>query len=195
MILIVFLQNKIKVEIPNLDGDSIERIFEAHANFLEPNVSSMFPDNPILGPFSFKLPIPSDGAIIDSLGSSMQHNELQSNLPPLSPDILKKIGMVAKAFGLEDLSALPPPKAACNCIYCQVIRAMANDKTQTDAEEEIAEADLKFQNWKIEQTADKLYLVTNPLDLNEHYTVYLGDPLGCTCGKKHCEHIREVLNS
>ena len=40
-----------------------------------------------------------------------------------------------------------------------------------------------------------LIVVTNPLDANEHYNVFLGDPIGCTCGQKNCEHIRAVLNS
>jgi hypothetical protein len=190
-VLIVSLHNKTTVEIPNLDKDSIKKIFETHANSLEAAPSAPFPDNPILGPFSFRLPFPSNNSVIDSLGSSMEHNEAQANLPPLAADVLKKISMVARAFGLEDLSSLPSAKPDCNCVYCQVIRTITEEKT----EEEISEADLKFQNWKIEQTADKLYLVTNPLDPAEHYNVYLGDPIGCTCGKKHCEHIREVLNT
>ncbi|NGX33463.1 MAG: hypothetical protein K1060chlam4_01531, partial [Candidatus Anoxychlamydiales bacterium] len=40
-----------------------------------------------------------------------------------------------------------------------------------------------------------LYRVTNPLDENEHYSVFLKDPIGCTCGKKNCEHVKAVLNS
>lgn len=190
--LIVLLQNKTKVEIPHLSKDDVDKIFEAHAHYSAPETAVKSPYHPMNGPFSFSLPIPSDGAIIDSLGSSMQHNEEQANLPPLAPDILKKIGTVARAFGLEDLSLLPNPKPECNCIYCQVIRAMKNESPDA---EEISIDDLKFQNWKIQQTGEKLYLVTNPLDPNEHYNVYLGEPLGCTCGKKNCEHIKEVLTT
>lgn len=190
--LIVLLQNKTKVEIPRLNKEMVERIFDAHSRYSESEIAAKSPHHPMNGPFSFSLPIPSDGAIIDSLGSSMQHNEEQANLPPLAPDILKKIGTVARAFGLEDLSLLPNPKTDCNCIYCQVVRAMKNESADI---EEISEEDLKFQNWKIEQTAEKLYLVTNPLDPSEHYNVYLGEPLGCTCGKKNCEHIKEVLTT
>lgn len=194
-ILIVSLHNKTRVEIPHLDKETVAKIFEAHAQSLEPSVSAVFPDNPITGPFSFRFPIPPNSAIIDSLGSSMEHNEAQANLPPLAPEVLKKISMVAQAFGLEDLSAMPSPKQDCNCVYCQVLRALTQEKAELNIEEEISAADLKFQNWKIEQTTEKLYLVTNPLDPAEHYNVYLGDPVGCTCGKKHCEHIREVLKS
>ena len=35
----------------------------------------------------------------------------------------------------------------------------------------------------------------DPLDPNEHYNVFLGTPLGCTCGEKDCEHIRAVLST
>jgi len=193
--LIVLLQNKTKVEIPNLDGATIEQIFNAHALSLEQDSSTSI-ENAIYGPFTMKLPMPfnSDSSTIDSLASSLQHNPIQENLPPLAEDILKKISKVARAFGLDDLSVLPTAKEDCNCLYCQVVRSMNHDKTE-ETEEEISDQDLKFRSWNIQQTADKLYLVTNPLDANEHYNVYLGDPIGCTCGKKHCEHIKEVLST
>ena len=192
--LIVSLQNKTKVEIPHLTKDEIKKIFDTHAHYIETEETSIANPNPLNSPFSFSLPIPSDTSLIESLGSSsMTHKEEQANLPPLAPDILNKISMVAKAFGFDDLSTLSPPKPDCNCLYCQVARAMLNQKGEL--EEEISDEDLKFQTWKIQQTGDQLYIVEHPLDSNEHYTVYLGNPLGCTCGKKNCEHIREVLKS
>ena len=60
---------------------------------------------------------------------------------------------------------------------------------------QFSEDDLKFRDWDIEQKSEELYEVTNPIDQNEHYQVFLGNPVGCTCGKKNCEHIRTVLNS
>ncbi|MGH2612567.1 MAG: hypothetical protein ACRDFB_05905, partial [Rhabdochlamydiaceae bacterium] len=62
-------------------------------------------------------------------------------------------------------------------------------------EEEVSDEDLKFRTWDIKQENDKLYSVTNPLDKKEHYNVFLGKPLGCTCGNKNCEHIQAVLKS
>jgi hypothetical protein len=35
----------------------------------------------------------------------------------------------------------------------------------------------------------------NPLDHKEHYNVFLGDPIGCSCGNNNCEHIQAVLKS
>ena len=62
-------------------------------------------------------------------------------------------------------------------------------------EEIVSDEELRFKTWEISQTNDKLYLVSNPIDANEHYSVYLGEPVGCTCGEKHCDHIRAVLSS
>jgi hypothetical protein len=194
-LLIVILQNRVQVEVPGLDKETVDAVFEAHAKYAESEVS--LPKNPLSnpldGPFSFSLPLRSDGQMIDSLGSSMQHSPDQADLPPLPPEVLEKITTVARAFGLEDASSLQNPEPNCNCIYCQVVRSLKGE--EKEPAEEIGDADLRFRDWDIVQTADKLYLVANPLDKNEHYNVYLGDPLGCTCGSKNCEHIRAVLNT
>ncbi len=189
--LVVILQNRVSVEVPGLDKASIDEIFEAHARSSEETTPKIF--NPLEGPFSFNLPLKADGGPIDTLGSSMQHNPEQANLPPLPPEVLKKITMIAQAFGLEDTSALPKAEPHCNCIYCQIARSL-NSEIEEPAEEVTAE-DLSFRNWEIKQTGEQLYTVTNPLDSNEHYNIFLGTPLGCTCGSKNCEHIRAVLNS
>ena len=62
-------------------------------------------------------------------------------------------------------------------------------------EEEVSAADLTFRSWDIKQEADQLYTVTNPLNAKEHYSVFLGEPLGCTCGFKNCDHIQAVLRT
>lgn len=189
--LIVLLQNRVQVEVPGLDKQTIDAIFDAHARSAEEHALAK---NPLEGPFSFSLPLRADGPI-DTLGSSMQHNQDQANLPPLPPEVLKKITMIARAFGLEDTSSLPKAEPGCNCVYCQVTRSMQGEEAPLEQIEEVSDEDLKFRNWEIKQNADKLYTVTNPLDPNEHYSVFLGTPLGCTCGSKNCEHIRAVLNS
>jgi hypothetical protein len=191
--LVVILQNRVQVEVPGLDKATIDAVFEAHAHYAEESA----PKNkvsPIDGPFSFSLPLTTGGPI-DTLGSGMQHNPEQANLPPIPPDVLKKLTMIARAFGLEDASALPKAEPHCNCVYCQVTRALQGENPMEEPVEEVTAEDLTFRNWEIKQTADQLYSVTNPLDPNEQYNVFLGSPLGCTCGSKNCEHLRAVLNS
>ena len=74
---------------------------------------------------------------------------------------------------------------------------MNNDMQENKEREEeiVSDEDLKFKTWDIVQTGEKLYDVTNPLDTKEQYHVYLGEPVGCTCGEQYCEHIRAVLSS
>src|SRR5258708_257895 len=85
--LVVTLQSRVQVEVPNLDKASVESIFEAHARYAE---SDPITKNPLEGPFSFSIPI-KGGAPMDSMGAAMQHNPDQANLPPMTPEVLNKI--------------------------------------------------------------------------------------------------------
>lgn len=184
--LVVLLQNRVQVEVPGLNKDTIDEIFEAHARFANEDGVVKFP---VDSPFTFSLPLNGEGSL-ETAGPSFQHNPEQTNLPPLQPEILSKIASVARAFGLDDL--LMKPEMGCNCMYCQMARVIHKEE---ESGEEVSQDDLRFRDWEIEQTSDQLYSVTNPLDANEQYSVFLGSPVGCTCGNKNCEHIRAVLNS
>jgi hypothetical protein len=192
--LVVILQNRVQVEVPGLDKGTIDAVFEAHAHYAEESTPKNRPLNPLDSPFSFSLPLQADGPI-DTLGSGMQHNPEQADLPPIPPEVLKKITMIARAFGLDDASALPKAEPHCNCAYCQITRSLQGEEPKEEPIEEITEQDLSFRDWEIKKSGDQLYDVINPLEPNEHYSVFLGTPLGCTCGSKNCEHIRAVLNS
>lgn len=185
--LLVILQNRVQVEVPGLKKDDVDAIFEAHTKYAE--AENSLSKIPFDSPYTFSLPLKADGQTIDPL---MQHSPEQADLDPLPPDVLEKIAAVTKAFGLEELISSSKAEPGCNCMYCQIVRAL---KGESEAEEEVAEADLRFRNWDVEQRGEKLYRVTNPLDKNEYYDVFLGEPLGCTCAEKNCEHIRAVLNT
>ena len=180
--LVVVLNSQVQVEIPGLNKETIDEIFEAHARSTEVQSQEK---KPLDTPFSFSLPMDGvkDGGLADfDFKTSIEHNLDQKDLPDIPEDVLKKITTIAKAFGLEDLSAFSNPQPDCNCVYCQVARALDGNSEET-SEHEISDEDLKFRsNWEIKQTGDnKLYTVTNTLDLNESYNVFLGEPLGCTC--------------
>ena len=193
--LVVVLNSQVQVEIPGLNKETVDEIFEAHARSTEVPPEEK---NALNEPFSFKLPIDGvkDGGLADfDFKTSIEHNPEQKDLPDMPENVLKKITTIAKAFGLEDLSFFSNPQPDCNCVYCQVSRAL-NGTSKETLEPEISDEDLKFRsNWDVKQTDDKLYRVTNTLDPNESYNVFLGEPLGCTCGSKNCEHIRAVLES
>jgi hypothetical protein len=186
--LIIILKSKEKVKIPNLEKSTLNAIFDAHVKQLE---------QPPKSKISFSLPMALDGMNgMESLGSIMHHNPSQSNAPNLPPEILDKITAISKIMGVEDEESIPKAEPHCNCIHCQIAKALRGQKNKNkEALEEVTDEDLRFRTWDIKQTGKKLYCVTNPLDKNENYNVFLGKPVGCTCGQKDCEHIKAVLTS
>lgn len=187
-LLIVVLKNGAKIEIPNLKGEMIEEIFKIHSKVLEDKSK---PKTSI----SFGLPAMPSG--LETFTSSMQHNPEQKNAPDMPSEMLDKIANIAKLFAEEANIDLPKPENNCNCMHCQISRALQLGMgiNPENLDEEVDEKDLKFRDWDIFEEGAYLYKVVNPLDEKEHYSVFLKDPIGCTCGKKNCEHIKAVLNS
>ncbi len=167
-ILVIHLTTGVRATIPNLDRAQIEAIFQAHATYSS---------KPIL-------------PTLDGFPQSLEHNPALADSPLLPPEFMAKLADMLKSLNLDSLDTLLKPVDACNCPYCQVARSLLPTEEPLVADEELV-----FRDWIIQQTSDKLYDVTNPLDASEHYSVFLGTPLGCTCGQKHCEHIKAVLNT
>lgn len=212
LILIITLINGVRIEVPDLESAMIEAIFAAHARFLEQEDKSAQPKGSPKTPIGFpriheqiismELPLKQGIANMENLGTLLQHNPDQADSPDLPPDILEKITQLSKTLGIDDPNVVPKPEPHCNCMRCQIARAMQKglgcDGDQEECkehEELVSDEDLKFRTWDVAQTGDKLYLVSNPIDDEEHYNVFLGDPIGCTCGQPHCEHVRAVLNT
>ena len=199
--LIVFLKNGGIVSIPSLPADTIEEAFNAHSDFIEATSKPQLPANMHPGINIGMIP---NGLIQESLGPIMQHDPKQQESPDLPTEVINKVTNVAKALNI-DLEAFNLPKGEphCNCPYCQIARAIQGkpnlnkipDIDNSLKETEILEGELKFREWDINQVEKQLYNVTNPNDADEHYQVFLGHPIGCTCGKANCEHIRAVLKS
>ncbi len=209
--LIVALQSGSTIQVPHLTPSLIEQVFAAHSAFLEkeerqsasPDATKHHGSGQNNTPLSLGVPfqIFKGANAFDQLGSMLCHNPQQSNAPDLPEEMLRRIASISKTFGIDfEQSNIAKPEPHCNCTYCQIARAIWSEnfdsKTQAEEEEErVSEEDLKFRDWEIEQTSENLYEVTNPIDKTEHYRVFLGSPVGCTCGQKNCEHIRTVLNS
>lgn len=202
LILVITLRNLTQIEVPHMDKPALEEIFHAFSHHHDQETPL---ENKLLGgnPFQFTLPL-KQGSSNDVISSSMSHNAGQADLPNLPPDILEKITQIAKIFGLEDTNLLPRAEPHCNCLHCQVMRSLQGELPITSdsaasTEEEVSLEELTFkqsdEKWDVKQVAEKLYTVTNLLDANEHYNVFLGNPLGCTCGNKKCVHIHAVLST
>lgn len=207
------------VAIPALDRAIVEQVFSAHASFLEAHLPLHPGINPGINPrpqrgtnsieqlFTFPLRFGAGGggaANIESMGQVLQHNPVYSELPIIPEEVANKIATLAKIISEEEILAMPPAEANCNCMYCQINRILRKEILKEEntllehppiEEEKISSEDLHFDQWKVELVSDKIYHVINKLDPQEQYTVNLKDPIGCTCGKSDCEHIVAVLRS
>ncbi len=191
-VLIVILNNGNRIEIPGLEQSVMVSIFENHAKYVEESQIENKPGIPKSASISFGMPMPGD----PTGNLPLHHNPEQKNAPPLPPEILKRIAAVTKAMGLSEIIKMEKPEEHCNCLYCQLTRAVQDREPNNENDEEsVSDEDLTFKTWDIEEISEKLYRVINPLDRNESFQVFLGEPIGCTCGQKHCEHIQAVLRS
>lgn len=218
-LLVINLFDGSHVEIPGLKPETIETIFAIHAGLAEhgheptPPATPMKLSNPFAQVFlgsqqgqtptldsSFRLGFAS----IDELGAALHHNPQQANAPDLPQDMLNKIASITKIIAPEDVQSLPKPEPHCNCMFCQIARAVQHGAPAAAAsqalhahaaDEEVKTEELHFQQWEICQTGEQLFSVVNKLDPQEKYSVFLGNPVGCTCGKQGCEHIIAVLKS
>lgn len=207
--LVITLMGGESINIPNLKADILEQVFTAHANYLEKTLENPKNTSPGTSSFSnlesldmpFKLGIGS----IDGLGNPLMHNPAQKDSPDIPKPILQKIAAIAKIISPEDILAMPKAEPHCNCLHCQIARAINHvvepeqireeEHANHHSDDEVKDEDLVFQQWDVAQAGDKLFNVTNRLDTQERYSVYLGHPVGCTCGKSSCEHIIAVLKS
>lgn len=203
------------VQVPDLDSALIDIAFAAHTKYLdtqqpsaqhakeeEPKtiggllqqLTGLSPDQLSGMPIRFGISGMEGMPGMDAL----QHNQDLSDTPPMPAEVLEKISNMIKMMMNGDLNSFPKPEPHCNCTHCQVARTihgMDTEQKNEETEELISQEDLTFRDWEINKTGENLYVLTNPLDSSEQYSVYLGTPVGCTCGQSHCEHIKAVLYS
>lgn len=219
--LIVTLLDGKMIEIPGLDEGTIHNIFEMHTLSLDERSAMNLPLSPEVPltpypPHSPHLPnfqnqgdIPVRFAVgsIDEMGSSIfQHNPSLGKISEIPNEILEKIVAITKIVAPSEMHAFPKPEPHCNCVHCQVARAI-NRTTQKNEEpiyekavdeaiqeDLVPDSELAFEEWEIHSIGNQTYSVIHKIDKKE-FRVYLGNPVGCTCGDSGCEHIIAVLKS
>lgn len=195
------LKNGEVIVLPELETAEVDNIFLCHLQYMEQDSARMpmpfgrmsmgdsipfDPSDLADMPIAFKIGTP-DGVV-----SAMAHNPIQSENPDLPPELLDKIIGVTKMMGMPLTDQLPEGVLGCNCFFCQIMTHLHHENF---LKEEVSMQDLQFEDWKVNQTGDKLFSVENPLDSSEKHSVYLGHPLKCSCGHEGCEHIIAVLKS
>jgi len=203
------------IDIPNLSNESIDQIFHAHAEYMEEQVHHDHMIQKMSGAFSKQMivegqqnehPFRMGFGTPDGFNAVVAHNPEQANGPDLPAAILDKIGSFAKLVELNSETIIPPAEPNCNCPHCQITRAITQEKeslvekvkvigNEVAKEEVVSDQDLHFQQWEIVADGESRFMVTNKLDALETYKVFLGNPVGCTCGHPGCEHIVAVLQS
>lgn len=211
-VLIVTLKDGSSSTIPHLSNDEISQIFHSFALYAEAPPTITTQENPLKRDISqlvegvkkgfsdFVHILSKSGGNALGFAKALEHDPSNANMPPLPPEAIQKIEMLLQIVPEEDIMAMQAPIDHCMCMYCQVQRllrqALFKKKEIGENEgEPVDENELKFNEWIVSPVSDKLYSVRNKLDPEEEYRVFLGEPLGCTCGKANCEHIIAVLRS
>lgn len=210
-ILTIHLTEGKTVRIPDLDASLVDIAFSAHVKYLETKTSQASKagdENKSMGNLLQQLtglspdqipnmPIRFGISGIEGMPGmeALQHNAAHANAPDMPTEILEKITGMIKMLSNGEISSFPKPELHCNCPHCQVARSVHNMEKETDSavDQPVSDDELTFRDWEIVKKGDMLYTVINPLDSHEQYSVYLGTPVGCTCGNASCEHIKAVL--
>lgn len=208
-ILKLHLTNGKVISIPGLDQSIIDIVFQEHLRYLEltqAGAGEMKEDDKLSPLISIIQQITNGSSdaqflypnkamtsslfpnMINPIEAILQHTPEHKDQPDAPTDILEKMVDIIKSLSGNNPTLYPKPEPHCNCMHCQIGRAIKDEENET-----VTEEDLSFREWDIIQNGENLYLVTNPLDPKEQFSVYLGTPLGCTCGKSNCEHIEAVL--
>lgn len=202
---IIHFKSKKKVVIPEASPELIQKIFQAHKSFAEserpialPPIPPLPQGTPLFGSSDIKVAFSNMEP--GGVGIPLQHLDELRDAPNIPHEVLEKVKLVSKLVPPEDLANSPKPVENCNCPFCQIASTIHGDLSlkssqETQEEEIVDDADLKFETWSIIQEGDNLFKVQNKLDSDESYSVSLGEPVGCTCGKQGCEHILAVLKS
>lgn len=217
--LVFDLKDGSQISVPGLEQKIIDLVFDIHSKVLEQSRSgekkggekalelrlaeALTRLRQEAGDFevegdAFPIQFDISGGGLQPFGA-MEHNPDMAHMPDLPQELLRKIAVVARVLGKEESLQTPEYEPHCNCFYCQVARAISSgveeEEEESFEEEEVSDEELHFRTWDIEKVGQDLYSVANPLESKEKYSVYLGSPVGCTCGEKNCEHLQAVLNS
>ncbi|HRD55903.1 MAG TPA: hypothetical protein PLC42_05855 [Parachlamydiaceae bacterium] len=205
------------INIPNLSEENTQLIFKMHATHIE--AASMqelslkknsetekkqlsILSNALLesqNPFSLKFGFEA----FDGMNAIAEHNPLEMDAPDLPAPLLDNLSQVAKIITKEDAAFFPEDVANCNCFHCQITRTInqnlkkkiAEELKMIEEDEIVLDKELEFNQWNVIAEGKEFFTVINKLDDQEQYKVFLGSPVGCNCGKDHCEHIIAALRT
>lgn len=149
---------------------------------------TLFSAEQLFGPSPF-------GPPMEQMARHLRHNPEMKDLPSLPKDILERIANAAQLLlsHPEDAKKAPEPEIGCQCVHCQIARAIQQGLEH--GYEPVTNEDLRLSTWHIKPIEDSRYLVENTLDPSHCHLVALKPSISCSCGDQNCQHIEAVLRS
>lgn len=205
--LFIALKNFTEVKIPFLKEKQLEAIFTFHEKYLDHFFSAKQPLIESPPPFAQDLLSsfqPSREKMLQfAIGtpgdiSDMEHNPHLKDLPELDPEVIKKIVSIVKVLTPEGEEAFLSKESVegCNCPACQIRHFLEKEnQSGITQEEEFLEKPTEVMPWIISSVGENLYKVESKENPEEVAHVFLGNPLGCSCGEHGCPHLIAVLKS
>ncbi len=181
----ISLNNGCCVLLPDINPEQTELIFQCHKRHLSKKASA---EGRLTQKIGMGLEFPGSGAI------PLQHNPLEAEGSQLPEEFIEKLAEITKATLPKEMLAEFVPEPHCHCTFCEIARA-ANPGIEELVEIASIKEEPELPKWIVQQVSEKLYNVSNSKDPAESYSVFLGQPIGCTCGKADCDHIISVLKS
>jgi hypothetical protein len=181
----IALNNGSCVLLPDISPDQTDAIFQCHKRYLSKKIST---EGRVIQKFGMGLEIPGSGAI------PLQHNPLEAGGSHLPEEFIEKLAEITKATLPKEILSDFTPEPHCHCTFCEIARA-ANPGVEELVEIATPKEETIANRWIVQQVSEKLYTVSSSEDPAESYSVFLGQPIGCTCGKADCVHIISVLKS
>lgn len=187
------LKNGTSIDVSDLEEHTINEIFTCHQEFLLNKAEN----NTKKVPFDLEQVTSLGLSDLPFLGGSFTHSTALSDSPNIPESLLSRIRSLSSQTNFSDitLASMPTAVDACNCPYCQIVNAMRPVAESIDSDKVVSDEDLTFSQWEITPQENNLYTVTNIENKEEQYSVFLGTPIGCTCGTNNCSHIKAVLES
>ncbi|MBQ8498460.1 hypothetical protein [Chlamydia sp.] len=193
------------VSIPDLDQAIINEVFQEHLLYLESTspqkgkeeekIQSLLQSVQQVAKGCEIQFFPQKGIVsmllggVNSIDMLLQHSPEHKGYPDLPSDLLEKMAQMMSSLSVGTTSIIAKPEPHCNCLHCQIGRVVSEEEEDNTVSEE----DLTFRSWDVTQNGERMYTVTDPLNPEEQFNVYLGNPIGCTCGQSCCEHVKAVL--
>lgn len=172
----IYLKNGTLVKISHLLKEQLDLIFQVHQEILLSQAQDI--SAPLVDPLFFQFS-----------GPFLEHDPELSDASPLPDEVKSKLLSLLKSLPKMDATKLPIAHENCGCPHCQLMNLMKGQ----EEDDIVTDEELRFATWRVEEIENNYFKLTHPYQESEIYFVSLSDPISCSCGQNHCEHVEHIL--